>query len=316
MPVKNENLYVVLVKTDILTFSVLPPYVLSSQAVPVPSPLTLIGALMYPIKRFVENVISEEISIQDLVKEAYERWGVRYASFWVPLYIQARTLEKDIGLTYQRSDRASKLTEGNIAKCIGDIRRLINAGFQCKRTSKEKEKRSPDELLREELIKHGLNDVSIDCAKIYCEALQNMWGISSRSITFFATSSYLLYITSNKDISKYTWLITRIGRKEDVAIVYDVGVYELQKIIINTYDKCETRFYIPARLMKGRPENTTSWVLNNVINGNPAKEEFIIPIPIYSDKIQYHPDLDNAAIINLPINGSNECVAIPKEVIL
>jgi hypothetical protein len=68
--------------------------------------------------------------------------------------------------------------------------------------------------------------------------------------------------------------------------------------------------------MKGRPENTASWVLNNVINGNLIKEEFIIPIPIYGDKIQYHPDLDKAIIINLPINGSNECVAIPKEVIL
>jgi len=290
MPVKNENLYVVLVKADILTFSVLPPYVLSSQAVPVPSPLTLIGALMYPIKRFVENVISEEISIQDLVKEVYERWGVRYALFWVPPYTEATTLERDLGLTYQRPQRARWLTEENVVKCLDYISKR-NSGIK-------------------------VEDIDIACKSLYDEALQNMWGVSSRSMTFFATPSYLLYITDNKNVSRYTWLITRIGRKEDIAIIYDVEMYELQKMIINTYDRCETRFYIPARLMKGRPENTTSWVLNNVINGNLIKEEFIIPIPIYSNKIQYHPDLDNAIIINLPINGSNECVVTPKEVIL
>jgi CRISPR-associated protein Cas5 subtype I-A len=292
MPVKNENLYVVLVKADILTFSVLPPYVLSSQAVPVPSPLTLIGALMYPIKRFEDNAISEGMTIQDLVKEAYERWGVRYASFWVPPYTETTTLERDLGLTYQRPQRAKWLTEENIIKCLNYISKR-NSGVE-------------------------VEDIDIACKNLYDETLQNMWGVSSRSITFFAKSSYLLYITSNKDIGKYAWLITRVGRKEDVAIVYDVGVYELQKMIINTYDKCETHFYIPTRLMKERPVNAASWILNNVINGNLKKEEFIIPIPIYGDKIQYHPDLDNAVIINLPINinRSNECVTIPKEVIL
>jgi len=289
MSFKNDTtLYTILVDIDIPIFSILPPYVLSSQSQPVPSPTALIGALMSAIRRYRDGVLDESAPIEEIVREAFEE-GVLYALFWVPPYATAYTLERVFTMTYQR--RIGLLTEENFAKCLGDLLTIENTG--------------------------STKMVSEECKEFCGNVVMKMWNVAPRGLVTYASTAHILYITGNRDLARWTWLITRIGRREDVAFVRSVSVFGLGDLIVSVGDNegLSTRFYLPGRLLTN-PAHGQRWVLREVVNGNIREEEFMVPVmspkpvPMF-----YKPKTSEAIVIRLPVGGEFEFVEIPREVV-
>lgn len=113
-------------------------------------------------------------------------------------------------------------------------------------------------------------------------------------------------------------MITRVGRKEDVAFVRNVTTYNLCDLIVSISGNVnyKTRFYIPTRLVT-TVANSRRWVLREVVSGAIREEAFEVavmgipsPVPII-----YKPRLGEAVLIRLVIDGGEEYVPIPREVI-
>jgi CRISPR-associated protein Cas5 subtype I-A len=286
-----KNYYLILVDIDLPIFSVLPPYVLSTQSQPAPSPTTLIGALMRAVRRNRDGVLDESAPIGEVVREAFEE-GVLYALFWVPPYATAYSLERVFTMTYQKPNRAKWLGEEYVTRCLGDLLEIENTG--------------------------STKGVSKECGKLYDEAISIMWGVAPRGLVSYASTAHILYITTNRGLARWAWLITRVGRKEDVAFVRNVTIYDLRGLIvsINGLVNYETRFYIPARLVREAP-NSRVWVLREVVNGVIRDGEFLVPVGVPSPvPITYKPRLDEALLIRLPLGGGVEHVPIPREVVV
>ena len=286
-----KNYYALLVDIDLPTLSVLPPYVLSTQSQPAPSPTTLIGALMSAVRRNRDGVLDETAPIEEVVKEAFGE-GVLYALFWVPPYATTLTLERAFTMTYQKPDRARLLTEEYVTKCLGDLLTIEDTG-----TTK---------------------GVSKECGKFYDYVISKMWGVAPRGLVAYASTAHVLFITTNRDLARWAWLITRVGRKEDVAFVRNVSTYNLCDLIVSINDSVNyrTRFYIPTRLVT-TAANSQRLVLREVVNGAIREGEFEVavmgipsPVPII-----YKPRPGEAVLIKLAIDGGEEYVPIPREVV-
>ena len=207
MSLKNDtSRYIVLVDIDIPIFSTLPPYVLSSQSLPAPSPTALIGALMGAIRRYRDGVLDESASIEEIVRKAFEE-GVLYALFWVPPYATTYTLERVFTMTYQKPNRAKRLSEEYVTKCLDDLLTIENTGTT--------------------------EGVSEECRKLYDEAVSVMWSVAPRGLVSYASTAHILYITTNRDLARWAWLISRVGRREDVAFVRNVSVFALSDLIVS-----------------------------------------------------------------------------------
>ena len=288
MPPKNY--YVLLVDIDLPFLSTLPPRVLSTQSQPAPSPTALIGALMHVVRGYRDGVLDESAPIEEVVKEAFEE-GVLYALFWVPPYATTYTLERVFTMTYQRPDRARRLSEEYISKCLGDLLAIENTGI--------------------------VEMASEECRKLYDEAVSVMWGVAPRGLVTYASTAHILYITTNRDLAKWAWLITRLGRKEDIALVRNVSVFELGDLVTSPSENSPytTRFYIPNRLVR-EASNSQIWVLPGVINGVIHEEEFLVPVGVPTPvPITYKPRLDNTVLIKVPLDSRVEHVPIPREVV-
>jgi len=286
-----KNYYALLVDIDLPTLSVLPPYVLSTQSQPAPSPTTLIGALMSAVRRHRDGVLDETAPIEEVVKEAFEE-GVLYALFWVPPYATTLTLERAFTMTYQKPDRAKLLTEEYVTKCLDDLLTIEDTG-----TTK---------------------GVSKECGKLYDYVISKMWSVAPRGLVTYASTAHALFITTNRDLGRWAWLITRVGRKEDVAFVRNVSTYNLCDLVVSINDSVNyrTRFYIPTRLVT-TAANSRRWVLREAVNGAIREGEFEVavmgipsPVPII-----YKPRPGEAVLIRLVIDGGEEYVPIPREVV-
>ncbi|MDT7969808.1 MAG: hypothetical protein RQ842_04520 [Vulcanisaeta sp.] len=286
-----KNYYALLVDIDLPTLSVLPPYVLSTQSQPAPSPTTLIGALMSAVRRNRDGVLDETAPIEEVVKEAFGE-GVLYALFWVPPYATTLTLERAFTMTYQKPSRAKLLTEEYIIKCLGDLLTIENAGTT--------------------------EGVSGECGKLYDYVISKMWGVAPRGLVAYASTAHVLFITTNRDLARWAWLITRVGRKEDVAFVRNVSTYNLCDLVVSISGNVNyrTRFYIPTRLVT-TAANSQRLVLREVVNGAIREGEFEVavmgipsPVPII-----YKPRPGEAVLIKLAIDGGEEYVPIPREVV-
>jgi hypothetical protein len=194
-------------------------------------------------------------------------------------------------MTYQKPDRAKRLSEEYVAKCLDDLLTIENTGTT--------------------------EGVSEECRKLYDEAVLIMWNIAPRGLVSYASTAHILYITSNRDLARWAWLITRVGRREDVAFVRNVSVFVLSDLIVSVGDNegLSTRFYLPGRLLTN-PAHGQRWILREVVNGNIREEEFVVPvmspklIPMF-----YKPKTNEAIVIRLPIDGGFEFVVIPREVV-
>jgi hypothetical protein len=188
-------------------------------------------------------------------------------------------------MTYQR--RIGLLTEGNVVKCLDDLLTIENTGST--------------KMVREE------------CREFCGNVVMKMWNVAPRGLVTYASTAHILYITSNRDLARWAWLITRVGRKEDVAFVRNVSAFVLSDLIISVSGNggLSTRFYLPSRLLTN-PAHGQRWVLREVINGDIREEEFMVPtmrpVPMF-----YKPKTNEAIVIRLPVNG--EFVAIPREVV-
>ncbi len=289
MSLKNDTtLYVILVDVDVPIFSTLPPYVLSTQSLPAPSPTALIGALMSAIRRYRDGVLDESASIEEIVRKAFEE-GILYTLFWVPPYATAYTLERVFTMTYQR--RVGLLTEENVVKCLGDLLTIENTGST--------------KMVRKE-------------CKEFCDGtVMKMWNVAPRGLVTYASTAHILYVTSNRDLARWAWLITRVGRREDVAFVRNVSVFVLRDLIVSVggNEGLSTRFYLPSRLLTN-PAHGQRWVLREVVNGDIHEEEFMVPVMSPKPVPMFYKLKTNEAIaIRLPVNGEFEFVAIPREVV-
>jgi len=289
MSLKNDTtLYVILVDVDIPIFSTLPPYVLSTQSLPAPSPTALIGALMSAIRRYRDGVLDELTPIEEIVRKAFEE-GILYTLFRVPPYATTLTLERVFTMTYQR--RVGLLTEENVVKCLDDLLTIENTG--------------------------STKMVSEKCREFCGSVVMKMWNVAPRGLVIYASTAHILYITTNRDLARWAWLITRIGRREDVAFVRNVSVFVLGDLIVSVggNEGLSTRFYLPSRLLNN-PAHGQRWVLREVVNGDIREEEFMVPVmspkpvPMF-----YKPKTNEAIVIRLPVDGGFEFVAIPREVV-
>jgi len=291
MSLKNDtSRYVMLVDVDIPIFSTLPPYVLSSQSLPAPSPTALIGALMSTIRRYRDGVLDESTPIEEIVRKAFEE-GVLYTLFWVPPYATTYTLERVFTMTYQKPDRAKRLSEECVTKCLDDFLTIENTG--------------------------STKDVSEECRKLYDEAVSIMWSVAPRGLVSYASTAHILYITTNRDLARWAWLISRVGRREDVAFVRNVSVFVLSDLIVSVggNEGLSTRFYLPSRLLIN-PAHGQRWVLREVVNGDIREEEFMVPVmSLKPIPMFYKPKTNEAIVIRLPIDGGFEFVVIPREVV-
>jgi len=285
-----KNYFAILVDIDLPTLSVLPPYVLSTQSQPAPSPTTLIGALMSAVRRHRDGVLDESAPIEEVVREAFEE-GVLYALFWVPPYATTFSLERVFTMAYQKPNRAKWLSEEYITKCLGDLLAIENTG--------------------------KAEVASGECRELYTNAVSLMWSVAPRGLVTYASTAHILYITSNRDLARWAWLITRVGRKEDVAFVRNVSVFGLASLVISPSGggPYTTRFYIPSRLAR-EASNTRVWVMRGVVNGAIREEEFLVPVGVpVPVPITYKPRLDNTVLIRLQLDGGVEHVPIPREVV-
>jgi CRISPR-associated protein Cas5 subtype I-A len=292
MSSKNNTYYLVLVDVDLPILSTLPPYALSTQSQPVPSPTVLIGALMYAIRRYRDGSLDEEAPIEEIIRKAFEE-GILYALFWVPPYATTYSLERVFTMTYQKPGRAKLLTEENVARCLGDLLAIEDTG-DVERASKE-------------------------CREFYDYVVSKMWDVAPRGLVTYATTAHVLYITTNRDLAKWAWLITRIGRREDVAFIRNVNIYDLRGLVtssINGIVTYKTRFYIPTRLTT-TVANSQRWILRGVVNGTIREETFEVPVmgipsPV---PITFKPRPDETVLIKLALDGEVEHVPIPREVV-
>jgi CRISPR-associated protein Cas5 subtype I-A len=291
MPPKNNTYYLVLVDVDLPILSILPPYALSAQSQPVPSPTALVGALMHAIRRYRDGSLDESTPIEDIAREAFEE-GILYALFWVPPYATTYSLERIFTMTYQKPGRARLLTGEWVVKCLGDLLAIEDTG-DVKRAGGE-------------------------CREFYDYVVSKMWSVAPRGLVTYASTAYVLYITTNKDLARWAWLITRIGRREDVAFVRNVNIYDLRGLVISingnvTY---KTRFYIPTRLIT-TVANSQRWVLREVVNGTIREETFEVPVMGIPNSvpITFKPRADETVLIKLALDGEMEHVPIPREVV-
>lgn len=291
MPPKNNTYYLVLVDVDLPILSILPPYALSAQSQPVPSPTALVGALMHAIRRYRDGSLDESTPIEDIAREAFEE-GILYALFWVPPYATTYSLERVFTMTYQKPGRARLLTGEWVVKCLGDLLAIEDTG--------------------------DVKSAGGECREFYDYVVSKMWSVAPRGLVTYASTAYVLYITTNRDLARWAWLITRIGRREDVAFVRNVNIYDLRGLVISingnvTY---KTRFYIPTRLIT-TVANSQRWVLRGVVNGTIREETFEVPvmgIPS-SVPITFKPRADETVLIKLALDGEMEHVPIPREVV-
>jgi hypothetical protein len=243
---------------------------------------------MSAVRRYRDGVLDETAPIEEVVKEAFGE-GVLYALFWVPPYATTLTLERVFTMIYQR--RAGLLTEGNVVKCLDDLLTIENTG--------------------------STKMVSEECEEFCGGAVMKMWNVSPRGLVTYASTAHILYITSNRDLARWAWLITRVGRKEDVAFVRNVSVFGLGDLIVNSAGGVEgfgTRFYMPSRLVK--TAHGERWVMREVVNGTIREEEFVVPMagprPV---PMTYQPRPGEALTIRVPVNGVFEFVQVPREVV-
>jgi hypothetical protein len=245
---------------------------------------------MNAIRRYRDGVLDESVPIEEIVKNAFEE-GVLYALFWVPPYATTYTLERVFTMTYQKPSRAKRLNEENVVKCLDDLLTIEDTG-----TTK---------------------GVSEECRKLYDEAVSIMWNVVPRGLVSYASTAHILYVTTNRDLARWAWLITRIGRREDIAFVRDVNVFVLNNLIVGVGENegLSTRFYLPSRLL-ANPAHGRRWVLREVVNGSIREEEFMVPVaspkpvPMF-----YKPKTNEAVVIRLPVGGEFEFVVIPREVV-
>jgi len=282
-----KNYFAILVDIDLPTLSVLPPYVLSTQSQPAPSPTTLIGALMSAVRRHRDGVLDESAPIEEVVREAFEE-GVLYALFWVPPYATTFSLERVFTMAYQRTDRAGLLTEENVVKCLGDLLTIEDVG--------------------------SARMVSGECREFCGNVVMKMWNVAPRGLVTYASTAHILYITTNRDLARWAWLITRVGRKEDIAFVRNVSVFGLGDLVVGGVEGLGTRFYMPSRLVA--TAHGERWVMREVVNGVIREEEFVVPVagprPV---PMTYKPKVDGAVTIRVPVNGGFEFVQVPREVV-
>jgi hypothetical protein len=245
---------------------------------------------MRAVKRYRDGVLDESAPIEEVVREAFGE-GVLYALFWVPPYATAFTLERVFSMTYQKPDRAKLLSEEFITKCLGDLLTIEDTG-----------------------VKEG---VSKECRKFYEYTVSKMWGVAPRGLVTYAETAHALYITTNRDLARWAWLITRIGRREDVAFVRDVSVFGLGDLVVSPNEDSlyTTRFYMPSRLVR-EASNKRVWVLREVVNGIIREGEFLVPVGVpVPVPIAYKPNPNEALVIRLQLGGGVEHVPIPREVV-
>jgi hypothetical protein len=246
---------------------------------------------MHAIRRYRDGDLDESTPIEEIAREAFEE-GILYVLFWVPPYATTYTLERVFTMTYQKPGRARWLNEEYVVKCLDDLLTIEDTG-----TTK---------------------GVSEECGKFYDEVVSKMWSVAPRGLVSYASTAHILYITTNRDLVRWAWLITRIGRKEDVAFVRNVSTYNLCDLVVSISGNVnyKTRFYIPTRLVT-IVANSQRWVLREVVNGAIREETFEVPVTGIPSPVPiiYKPKSDETVLIKLAIDGGEEYVPIPREVI-
>ncbi|MGC8607622.1 MAG: hypothetical protein ACP5L5_08700 [Vulcanisaeta sp.] len=282
-----KSKFLILVAVDLETFSILPPHVLASRSIPVPTPLTLIGALLYPVMEDKYGV--REPNPDDLYKEAYNI-GIHYVTFRAAPYATVMTLERAMSITYQR--RLKEMSTSIISKCIDVFAEIENYGLKATEN------------------KYGSNN---ECIKQYKEVIANAFAVASRGITVFNGTSYIAYIVNNEELVKYAWQIVRIGRKEDLVVVRDVKLVGLNELKLLGDVSFNSRFYVPKESIKGEPMNASLWQMPIYINGSVHEEDVYVPHGLFNSTIMV--DTTKAITYEVTIDGMKEFIVIPREVI-
>ena len=301
----SSKSYLLLVGVELDTFSILPPLVLgSTRGVPLPMPTTLVGALMRAV---LTSPIEPE---PEAVFEGAGRTGILYATFRPAPYAVTTTIEGGITLSYQRRERFRALRDAT--QCLDVLIGRMNFGFKLSRSKKEVIEYAIKKI--EELIGH---EVSKECIEVLV-AVENLFSPLARPITGFGDVSYIAYIVTNPDLAKYAWGITRIGRKEDLAVVRDVRVIPLSKLKRVNSSIINTRFYVPASLVRGVQANGIPYNMRVYINGRDEEEPVYVPPPFIPDdralNMQVVINGDMAVVYEVSTEEFTDYLVIPREV--
>ncbi len=133
---------------------------------------------------------------------------------------------------------------------------------------------------------------------------------------------YILFVTSTKDLTKYCYGITRLGRKESLVAVERVIVAPVKESL-RKREFCETSFYFPSNIARDYSPKD-AWIksaiptlhLDNFIKRTAVVEEaYIIPSPYIDRKATVHIN-ENGAILEINTNdGKRLEIPIPRTVI-
>ena len=271
MPGSNSKLYLLLVGVELDTFSILPPLVLgSTRGVPLPMPTTLVGALM---RATLTSPVEPE---PEAVFEEAGRAGIIYASFRPAPYAVITTMERAMTLPYQKRERFRALR--NATKCMDVLIGRVNYAFKKPRGNKNVIERAREEIGR--LIGREVDEECMDVL----EAVDNLFTPIMRPLTGFGGVSYIAYIVANPALARSAWGITRIGRKEDLAVVREVSITPINSLRVLGVDELKdsitTRFYMPARLAEGVPEGGVQYKMRVFLNGGVRDEWVYTPQPM------------------------------------
>lgn len=131
---------------------------------------------------------------------------------------------------------------------------------------------------------------------------------------------YAFYITSNKDIARYGYGVTRIGRKESLVSVDNVCITPLRDAV-SRGRVCETGFYFPLSIAKDYGEKDI-WIeidmptlsRDNFLKRSLITEKYVLPKPFVFRKTVV--ELNDAGIaIQIKCGGKEMEIPIPRRVV-
>jgi CRISPR-associated protein Cas5a/b/c len=135
---------------------------------------------------------------------------------------------------------------------------------------------------------------------------------------------YILFIVASYSLARYSYAMTRIGRKESLVSVDRVFVAPVKELVDLSKKWCDTSFYFPLSIAKDYDPKDV-WV--EVEMPTPAKENFIkkvitterfvVPKPFTSTLVKATVELnENGAVLSVNLDGKLLEVPVPRKVLM
>jgi CRISPR-associated protein Cas5a/b/c len=137
----------------------------------------------------------------------------------------------------------------------------------------------------------------------------------------FLRRLYILYIVTSKEVARYSYAITRIGRKESLVSVDKVLVAPVKELVDYKSETCETGFYFPVSIAKNYTPKD-AWieiempklVKENFIKKTVAVERFAVPKPFTFSRATVELE-KNGAILKVGLDNKVFAIPVPKDVL-